>query len=126
MLSKEIGADIIPFIEKHYRTLPGRENRGMAGASQQGATSFDVATANLDLFGNLGVFGTGLYGGLINSPTFAPYPPFDFDKEMPVVAAKMKARPLKLWYMSAGTIDPRERFYAKALAQFDKICVNPG
>ena len=125
MLSKEIGTDIIPFIEKHYRALPGRENRGMAGASQQGATSFDVATANMDLFANLGVFGTGLYGGLINSPTFAPYPPFDFDKEMPVVTAKMKAHPLKLWYMAVGTIDPREPFNEKAVAQFDKYGVKP-
>lgn len=125
MLSREIGADIIPFIESHYRTLPGRENRGMAGASQQGATSFDVAMSNLDKIGNLGVFGTGLYGGLINSPTFAPYPPFDFDKEMPGVAAKMKANKLKLWYMAVGTIDPREPFNEKAVAQFDKYGVKP-
>jgi enterochelin esterase family protein len=97
----------------------------MAGASQQGATSFDVAMTNLDKIANLGVFGTGLYGGLINSPTFAPYPPFDFDKEMPVVAAKMKANKLKLWYMAVGTIDPREPFNEKAVAQFDKYGIKP-
>lgn len=127
MLAKEISTDIIPFIDQHYRTLPNRASRAMAGASQQGATSFDVAMVNLDKIGNLGVFGTGLFGGLINSPSFAPYPPFEFDKEMPVIARKLHnpATDLKFFYMAVGTIDPREPYNEKAVAEFAKYDVKP-
>lgn len=49
-------ADLIPMIERTYRVLPGRENRGMAGLSMGGAQTFKTALNNLDKFAYLGGF----------------------------------------------------------------------
>ena len=57
--------DIIPFIDKTYRTLPDRENRAMAGLSYGGRQTFDLTLPNLDKFAWLG----GFSGGPRISPT---------------------------------------------------------
>jgi enterochelin esterase-like enzyme len=54
--------DLIPMIERTYRTLPGRDNRAMAGLSMGGAQTFSTALNNLDKFAYLGGF-SGSCGG---------------------------------------------------------------
>jgi enterochelin esterase family protein len=54
--------DLIPMVERTYRTLPGRENRAMAGLSMGGMQSFQTALGNLDKFAYLGGF-SGSSGG---------------------------------------------------------------
>jgi enterochelin esterase-like enzyme len=121
-LSKEFAADNLPFVDKAYRTLPGRNNRAMAGASQMGATAFDVTMANLDKIGSLGIFGSGIFGGLLNRPDFVIYPPYDPDKQYPgmLKALVSPATKLNLFYMSVGMIDPRRPYNEKAAEDFRK------
>jgi enterochelin esterase-like enzyme len=54
--------DLIPMVERTYRTLPGRENRAMAGLSMGGMQSFQTVLGNLDKFAYLGGF-SGSSGG---------------------------------------------------------------
>ncbi len=54
--------DLIPMVERTYRTLPGRENRAMAGLSMGGMQSFQTVLSNLDKFAYLGGF-SGSSGG---------------------------------------------------------------
>jgi enterochelin esterase-like enzyme len=54
--------DLIPFVEKTYRAIPGRENRAMAGLSMGGAQTFSTALLNLDKFAYIGGF-SGSCGG---------------------------------------------------------------
>jgi len=54
--------DLIPMIERTYRTLPGRENRAMAGLSMGGMQTFLTTLANLDKFAYIGGF-SGSTGG---------------------------------------------------------------
>jgi enterochelin esterase family protein len=54
--------DLIPMVERTYRTLPGRENRAMAGLSMGGMQSFTTVLGNLDKFAYLGGF-SGSSGG---------------------------------------------------------------
>lgn len=54
--------DLIPMVEKTYRTLPGRENRAMAGLSMGGMQTFLTTLANLDRFAYIGGF-SGSTGG---------------------------------------------------------------
>jgi len=61
--------DLIPMVERTYRTLPGRENRAMAGLSMGGMQSFVTALGNLDKFAYLGGF-SGSSGG--RGGTFDP------------------------------------------------------
>jgi enterochelin esterase family protein len=57
---KSIVADLIPFIDKAFRTLPNRENRAIAGLSMGGAMTLLTAFNNLDKFAWVGTFSAGL------------------------------------------------------------------
>jgi enterochelin esterase-like enzyme len=125
MLAKEVGADIIPFVDKAYRTLPDRNNRAMGGASQLGATSFAVTMANLDKIGSLGVFGSGMFGCLLQPPDRVSYPPYDPDTQYPGMfkALVSPATKLNLFFMSVGTIDPRRPCNEKVVEDFRKRAI---
>lgn len=45
-----------PFIDKHFRTLPGRENTGIAGSSMGGLISFYTWLKYPKVFGKAGIF----------------------------------------------------------------------
>jgi enterochelin esterase-like enzyme len=51
--------DIIPFIDKTYRTLSDNENRAMAGLSWGGKQTMDLTLKNLDKFSWIGGFSGG-------------------------------------------------------------------
>jgi enterochelin esterase family protein len=55
--------DIMPYIEKHYRTLNDRPNRAIAGLSMGGAQTLTLAIAKPKDFGFVGVFSSGLLFG---------------------------------------------------------------
>jgi len=64
--------DLIPMIDATYRTLPDRENRGMAGLSMGGMQTFQITLKHLDLFSHIGGFsgaGGGFGGGSIDAKT---------------------------------------------------------
>jgi enterochelin esterase family protein len=52
--------DIMPYVEKNYRTLNDRPNRAIAGLSMGGAQTLSVAIAQPKAFGYVGVFSSGL------------------------------------------------------------------
>ncbi|MDH6342795.1 arabinogalactan endo-1,4-beta-galactosidase/enterochelin esterase-like enzyme [Parabacteroides sp. PFB2-12] len=53
--------DIIPTIDKEFRTLPDREHRAMAGLSWGGHQTFQTVLPNLDTFAYLGSFSGALF-----------------------------------------------------------------
>jgi enterochelin esterase-like enzyme len=73
---KVIVKDLIPVIDASFRTLTDREHRAMAGLSLGGTQTYGITQANLDKFGNIGIFSapfgfpgveTG-YNGLLTKP----------------------------------------------------------
>jgi enterochelin esterase-like enzyme len=52
--------DLVPMIDRTYRTIPDREHRAMAGLSMGGMQTFLIGLGHLDLFAYL--------GGFTNSP----------------------------------------------------------
>lgn len=54
-------SDIIPYIEKTFRTLTDRENRAMAGLSWGGKQTFDITLNNPDKFAYIGGFSGALF-----------------------------------------------------------------
>ncbi len=54
--------DLIPYIDKNFRTKADRENRAMAGLSWGGHQTFDVVLQNLDKFAWLGTFSGAIFG----------------------------------------------------------------
>jgi enterochelin esterase-like enzyme len=64
-------SDLIPFIDSHYRTIPDRDHRAIAGLSLGGMEAFLVGLNHLDLFSYIGGFSGagGGFGGPIDLQT---------------------------------------------------------
>jgi enterochelin esterase-like enzyme len=110
---KEIVNDIIPFVEKHYRTLTGRENRAITGLSMGGGISINVGLKRLDVFATVGEFSSGMFGGV------GGYAPFDIDAISPGFYKDPAAtnKKLRLLYFSCGNEDPRMPFQTKVVEE---------
>ncbi len=111
--------DLIPFIDRTYRTRPDRENRAIAGLSVGGAQTMYAAFNNLDLFAWVAAFSGGypvMPGAAIDVP---PPPnaaslkgpdltrsldPVRFAALLPQLDASANTR-LRLLYISIGTAD---------------------
>jgi enterochelin esterase-like enzyme len=61
--SDELLKEIIPFVEKNFHVLPGRENRAIAGLSMGGGQTLRVITHHPEQFAYVGVWSAGLFGG---------------------------------------------------------------
>ncbi len=48
--------DLIPFIDREFRTIPDRDNRAMTGLSMGGFQAFHTTLTNLDMFAYIGGF----------------------------------------------------------------------
>lgn len=120
IMEKEMMTDIVPFIDRVYRTQADRDHRAIAGLSFGGGTAFTLGMRHLDAFGYVGEFGTGTFGGAERT-SFAPgYVDFDPDKITPGLFGKLAspATAPKLFFMSVGEDDPRAPFQKKAYEAF--------
>jgi len=59
--------DIMPYAETHYRVIADRPHRAIAGLSMGGTQTLNIAIPHLDKFAYIGVFSSGLIGGLLGS-----------------------------------------------------------
>jgi enterochelin esterase family protein len=59
----ELMKEIIPFVEKNYRVVQGKNNRALAGLSMGGGQTLRVITTHPDQFGYVGIWSAGLFGG---------------------------------------------------------------
>lgn len=53
--------DIIPYVDRTFRTLTDRDNRAMAGLSWGGHQTFNTTLANLDKFAYIGAFSGAIF-----------------------------------------------------------------
>jgi enterochelin esterase-like enzyme len=68
--------EIIPHIDSHFRTLPDRDHRAMAGLSMGGMQTMQIALTHLDKFSYIGAFSSPMrnfdlkssYNGVFNNP----------------------------------------------------------
>jgi enterochelin esterase family protein len=88
MLIKEV----IPDIDRSYRTIPDKEHRAMAGLSMGGMQTFSIGLNNLETFSHLGIF-SGV--------------PTNYSEIIKVVLDKGPSfnKQLKLFWFGAGTTE---------------------
>jgi len=53
-------AAVMPYVQSHYRVVADRANTAIAGLSMGGGQALNVAMANLDRFGYIGVYSSGV------------------------------------------------------------------
>jgi enterochelin esterase-like enzyme len=106
--------DLIPMIDKTYRTKADRSNRAMAGLSMGGMQTFIIGLNNLDHFAYLGGFSGG--GGGFGGGTFDPK-----TAHGGVMAdAKAFNEKVRLLFLSIGTAEG-ERFYTSVKGYRDSL-----
>ncbi len=110
--TSEFMTDILPYVEKYYRTIPDRRHRAIAGLSMGGSQTLDIAFRYLDKFAYIGVFSSGasLGGGRRGpaAPAAAPAPPPPPDWETVHKADLDNAalrKGVKLLWLSTGVDD---------------------
>ena len=59
--SREYLQDIIPYVDRHYRTKPSRENRALAGLSMGGFVVMNTGLSHLNTFSELYVYSSGYF-----------------------------------------------------------------
>jgi len=87
--------ELIPMIDRTYRTIPERESRAIAGLSMGGGQAFQIGLANLDKFAYIG----GFSGGGAGRGEFDAKTAYDGVFADPAAFNKK----VKLLYMSNGT-----------------------
>jgi enterochelin esterase-like enzyme len=100
---EELVGTIIPFIEANYRAKTGPENRAISGLSMGGGQAFYTGLRNTEVFANVGVFSTGLFGGIAQQTSFDP------EKVIPGILTNSSSfnNKLKVFFISVGEQDPR-------------------
>ncbi len=59
----ELLKEIVPFVEKNYRALPGKDNRALAGLSMGGGQTLAVISKHPEQFAYVGIWSAGIFGG---------------------------------------------------------------
>jgi enterochelin esterase-like enzyme len=95
--ARDFLGDVVPYVERNYRTLPGRENRAIAGLSMGGQQTLNIGLTNLDRFSQLGVFSSGWFGqdGAVT---------FERNNQALFADAKLNDR-IKLFWLATGKDD---------------------
>ncbi len=60
--ARDLLGDVMPYIERNYRTQTSREQRAIAGLSMGGQQTLNIGLTNLDRFSHIGVFSAGWFG----------------------------------------------------------------
>ena len=109
---QEMVENIVPFVDKTFRTKADAQNRAMCGLSMGGGQSFYVGLLTPEVFANVGIFSTGMFGGIQGSANF------DLEKECPGILTDTKKfnSQRKVFYISCGEQDPRIT-YTKAIVK---------
>lgn len=100
---KEMTENVIPFVEKNFRVKANRKNRAICGLSMGGGQAFYLGLRSPQLFANVGVFSTGMFGGISQAANF------DLEKEVPGILTDTKSfnSQFDSFFLSCGEQDPR-------------------
>lgn len=112
----ELIESMVPAVDSMFRTVADRSGRALAGLSMGGGQSFYAGLPHTDMFSNIGIFSSGVFGGAA-FPGEKPAK-FDPEKEMPGLISEHERfnRDLDVFYISVGTEDPRYNAICDAVA----------
>jgi len=98
--------DILPMVESRYRVLADRSHRAMAGLSMGGGQTLNIGVPQLEKFGYLGVFSSGVFGitGGGRGGNAPQGPSFEERNKAVLDDARLK-RGLKLFWFATGKDD---------------------
>lgn len=105
--------DLLPYVDRHFRTIASPDSRAMAGLSMGGVHTFNYGLTHPELFHSIGIFSSGLgIGG--GGDAIAQY------EQANDAALKRDARDLELVYYAIGSEDPFSGVLPATRAMLDK------
>jgi enterochelin esterase family protein len=122
----DIVTDLVPFVEKTYRTAPGREHRALAGLSMGSGIAANVGLKRLDVFASVGILSAGMFGNASNAAAAPPDGVMLLEKISPglVTDPASTNRKLKVFFFACGTEDPRITFFTRAVQDLQGRKIN--
>jgi enterochelin esterase family protein len=103
---REFVADIMPYVESHYRVLTDRSHRALAGLSMGGGHTLSIGVPNLNKFAYLGVFSAGLFQMFgSRGPAPAAEGPSWEEQNVKVLDDASMKKGLKLFWFGTGKDD---------------------
>jgi enterochelin esterase-like enzyme len=97
--------DVKPCVESKYRVRGERSQRAIAGLSMGGAQTLNIAFANLNEYGYVGVFSSGIFG-IVGGPNGTPPPSTQWeDKNKSILDDADLKSGLKLLWIACGKED---------------------
>ena len=104
--------ELIPTAEKKYRIVGDKGHRAIMGLSMGGGQSFYIGLRDPDVFANVGVFSTGMFGGISGASNF------DLETEVPGILSDTKTfnKQFDVFFLSCGEQDPRIQ-YTRTIVQ---------
>lgn len=115
--------DVMPYAETHYRVQTDRQHRAIAGLSMGGTQTLNIAIPHLDKFAYVGVYSSGLIGGLLGSQTQGESAwEQQHQAELDNASAK---KGLKLLWFSTGSNDGLLPTTKNTVAMLQKHGFNP-
>ena len=125
----EFEKDIMPMVETRYRVQADRAHRAIAGLSMGGAHTLNIGIPNLEKFGYLGVFSSGLLGTFgagrgRGGQTQAPNTEWEDANKAKLEDASLK-KGLKLFWFSTGSDDFLLENTKSTVAFFKKYGFDP-
>jgi enterochelin esterase family protein len=126
---RDFVTDIVPLVDARYRVAPGRANRAIAGLSMGGSQTLNIAITQLDRFGYIGVFSSGLLGGFPIGGRGGPAPgggAADWETRHAAALADARAKKeLRLFWFATGADDFLLETTTGTIALFRKHGFNP-
>jgi enterochelin esterase-like enzyme len=99
---KDFVKDVMPYVEKNYRTHNDRQNRALAGLSMGGAQTLNIGFDHLDEFAYIGVYSSGIFS--INNANQNNEPSWEEKHKTTLDNAALK-KGLKLVWFATGKDD---------------------
>ncbi|NSW93588.1 MAG: esterase [Bacteroidales bacterium] len=93
--------DVVPFVEKNYRTLTGKDNRAIAGLSMGGMHTQTITNDNPGMFGYIGVYSMGIMNMGQQNPEAAA----KLEQERIAKLTALKNSGYKLYWIACGKDD---------------------
>ncbi|OBR54706.1 esterase [Paraburkholderia tropica] len=121
--SQAIVDEVVPFVDKAFRTIPDREHRAIAGFSSPGAQGFMAGARNPDKFASIGTFSGGFptWPGVgVQIQSKLSYPRYtgpdlnrvpDMNKLGELIPKLDASANMKLVFMSVGSDEPLIQTY---------------
>lgn len=116
----EMATQIIPFIDKTFRTKADARHRAMCGLSMGGGQAFYIGLNSPVLFANVGIFSTGMFGGIQQAKEL------DLEEEVPGILSNTEQfnKNFDHFFMTCGEQDPRIEHTRKMVARMKEAGIN--